>query len=165
LHGGFTGLVGIVAAALVALGVGLWTTSVASRIYRRKVPSFTRPVGTLAQGGAAGRAAVLSAPTTPPALVVLELKSALEEGIAHELGFPTNLAPSQLLAEIAKTGVLDERRQRTLKSVLLEVANVETLVTAGQAEDVRKSDAIRLAAIVFDLLQAVRTGMRERSAA
>jgi hypothetical protein len=52
-----------------------------------------------------------------------------------------------------------------LKSVLLEVANVETLVTAGQAEDVRKSDAIRLAAIVFDLLQAVRTGMRERSAA
>jgi hypothetical protein len=145
--------------------VGLWTTSVASRIYQRKLPSFARPVGVLAHGGAAGRAAVLSASTTPNALVVLELKSALEEGIAHELGFPSNLAAPQLLAEIGQKGVLDETRRRTLKSVLLEMANVETLVTAGQAQVVRKSDATRLAAIVFDLLQAVRAGVRERSAA
>jgi hypothetical protein len=164
-QGGFSGLVGVVAAALVALGVGLWTTSVASRIYQRKVPSFARPISTLAQGGAAGRAAVLSAPTTPHALVVLELKSALEEGLAHELGSAANLAAPQLLAEVVAKRALDERRQRTLKSVLLEMANVETLVTAGQAQDVRKSDVTRLAAIVFDLLQVVRTSMRERSAA
>ena len=162
---GFSGLVGVVAAALVALGVGLWTTSVASRTYQRKLPSFVRPVGALSQGGAAGRAAVLSAPTTPYALVVLELKSALEEGIAHELGHPSTLAPTQLLAEIAKTRTLDEQRQQTLKSVLLEMANVETLVAAGQAQTVRKSDAARLSGIVFDLLQAVRAGVRERSAA
>jgi len=164
-QGGLSGLVGVVAAALVALGVGLWTTSVASRTYQRKVPSFARPVSTLAHGGAAGRAAVLAASTTPHALVVLELKSALEEGSAHELGFLSNLPPPQLLAEIAKKGVLDERRQRTLKSVLLELANIETLVAAGQAQFVRKSDATRLAGIVFDLLQAVRAGVRERSAA
>ena len=133
--------------------------------YQRKVPSFARPVSTLAHGGAAGRAAVLAASTTPHALVVLELKSALEEGSAHELGFPSNLPPPQLLAEIAKKGVLDERRQRTLKAVLLELANIETLVAAGQAQFVRKSDATRLAGIVFDLLQAVRAGVRERSAA
>jgi hypothetical protein len=164
-QGGLSGLVGVVAAALVALGVGLWTTSVASRAYQRKVPSFARPINLLAQGGAAGRAAVLSAPGTPHALVVLELKSALEEGMAHELGFAANLAPPQLLAEIANLRVLDERRQRSLKAVLLEMANVETLVTAGQAQIVRKSDAARLAGIVFDLLQAIRTGVRERTAA
>ena len=164
-QGGLSGLVGIVAAALVALGVGLWTTSVASRIYQRKVPSFARAISTLAHGGAAGRVAVLSARSTPQALVVLELKSALEEGIAHELGFSTNLPPPQLLAETAKTGILDEQRQRSLKSVLLEMANVETLVAAGQAETVRKSDTKRLAAIVFDLLRVVRSGVRERSAA
>jgi hypothetical protein len=164
-QGGFTGVVGVVAAALVALGVGLWTTSVASRVYQRKLPSFARPLSMLAHGGAAGRAAVLSAPTTPHALVVLELKSALEEGIAHLLGFTSILAPPQLLTEIGKSGALDERRQRTLKAALLEMANVETLVTAGQAQIVRKSDATRLAGIVFDLLQAVRAGVRERPAA
>jgi len=165
LQGGFSGLVGVIAAALVALGVGLWTTSVASRIYQRKIPSFARPVTTLAQGGAAGRAAVLSAHSTPYALVVLELKSALEEGIAHELGFAANLPPPQLLKEVAESGALDERRQRTLKSVLLEMATFETLVTAGQSRVVRKSDTTRLAGIVFNLLQAVRAGVRERPAA
>ena len=164
-QGGLTGLVGVVAAALVALGVGLWTTSVASRTYQRKVPSFARSIGTLAHGGAAGRAAVLSAPSTPRALAVLELKSALEESIAHELGFPSNLAPPQLLAEITRQGALDAQRQRTLKTILLEMANVETLVTAGQAQIVRKSDVTRLAGIVFDLMLAVRTAVRERSAA
>jgi len=162
---GFSGLVGVIAAAIVALGVGLWTTSVASRTYQRKLPSFARAVGPLSQGGAAGRAAVLSAPSTPYALVVLELKSALEEGIAHELGFPSPLAATQLLAEVGKSGTIDAKRQQTLKSVLLEMANVETLVTAGQAQMVRKSDAMRLSGIVFDLLQAVRAGVRERSAA
>jgi hypothetical protein len=164
-QGGFSGLAGVVAAALVALGVGLWTTSVASRSYQRRVPSFARPVGALAQGGTAGRAAVLSASTTPTGLVVLELKSALEEGLAHELGAPTNLAPTELLAEIARRGVLDATRQKTLKDVLLEMANVETMVTAGQPRVVGKSDAMRLAAIVFDLLQAARAATRERPAA
>jgi hypothetical protein len=164
-QGGFSGLVGVLAAAVVALGVGLWTTSVASRTYQRKVPSFARPTGALSQGGAAGRVAVLSAPTTPYALIVLELKSALEEGIAHELGFASNLPPAQLLSEIAKSGTLDERRQRELKSILLEMANVETLLAAGQAQVVRKSDATRLSGIVFNLLQTVRAGVRERSAA
>jgi hypothetical protein len=164
-QGGLSGLVGVVAAALVALGVGLWTTSVASRIYQRKVPSFVRPIGALSQGGTAGRTAVLTARTTPAALIVLELKSALEEGIAHDLGFASNLPPTQLLAEVANKRVLDERRQATLKAALLEMAEVETMVTAGQPQVVGKSDATRLGAIVFDLLQAVRTAVRERSAA
>jgi hypothetical protein len=164
-QGGLSGLVGVVAAALVALGVGLWTTSVASRVYQRKMPSFSRPIAMIAQGGAAGRSAVLAASTTPAALVVLELKSALEEGIAHDLGFATNLAPTQLQAEIAKRRVLDERRQGTLKAALLEMAEVETMVTAGQPQVVGKADVSRLGAVVFDLLQAVRTAVRERSAA
>lgn len=163
-QGGFSGLAGVVAAALVALGIGLWTTSVASRIYQRKIPSFARAVGLLSQGGAAGRAAVLGASSTPHGLVVLELKAVLEEGLAYELGFSSNLPPSELLAEVAKKRALDEGRQKTLKSVLLEMANVETMVVAGQPR-VASSDTTRLAAIVFDLLNAVRASRRERTAA
>ena len=47
----------------------------------------------------------------------------------------------------------------------LEMAEVETMVTAGQPQVVGKSDAARLGALVFDLLQLVRTAVRERSAA
>jgi hypothetical protein len=164
-QGGFSGLAGVIAAALVALGIGLWTTSVASRIYQRKVPSFARTVGMLSQGGAAGRAAVLGAPTTPHGLVVLELKAALEEGMAYELGHTSNLSPAELLVQVAQKGVLDERRQKALKAVLLEMANVETMVAAGQPRIVGKSDTARIAGVVFDLLQAVRASRRERSAA
>jgi hypothetical protein len=164
-QGGFSGLAGVIAAALVALGIGLWTTSVASRIYQRKVPSFTRAVGMLSHGGAAGRAAVLGASTTPHGLVVLELKAALEEGIAYELGHTSNLPPVELLAQVTQKGVLDERQKKALKAVLLEMANVETMVAAGQPRIVGKSDTARIAGIVFGLLQAVRASRRERSAA
>jgi len=39
-------------------------------------------------GGLAGRVAVLSAPTSPAALVLLELRSALGEALALMLGRP-----------------------------------------------------------------------------
>src|SRR5205823_4103910 len=77
-QGGLSGVAGMSIAALVAFGIGVWTTTVASRVYRRRIPSFARPVPLVAQGGAAGRAAMLLAPSTPRALAVIELKSALE---------------------------------------------------------------------------------------
>src|SRR6266545_3465821 len=61
LSDGLAGVVGVTLAALVAFGVGVWTTTVSSRMYRRRQPSFTRPVPVVAQGGTAGRIALLSA--------------------------------------------------------------------------------------------------------
>jgi hypothetical protein len=155
-HGGLSGVVGMSIAALVAFGIGVWTTTVASRVYRRRLPSFTRPVPLVAQGGAAGRAAMLVAPSTPPALAVIELKNALEEGIAHELGLGSGVASSVLLSEVKRKGALDERRQRALKDALLEMANVETSVIARQPLDVKRAELLRLSRLVGDLLAAVR---------
>jgi hypothetical protein len=155
-RGGLSGVVGMSIAALVAFGIGVWTTTVASRIYRRRLPSFTRPVPLVAQGGAAGRAAMLIAPSTPRALAVIELKNALEEGIAHALGFGTGATSSVLLEEVKRKGALDERRQRALKDALLEMANVETSVIARQPLDIKRQDLIRLSRLVGDLLAAVR---------
>jgi hypothetical protein len=165
LGDGFSGLVGLALAALAAFGVGVWTTTVSSRPYRRKLPSFARPVPLLAQGGTAGRIAVLSAPSTPPALAVLEVKGALEEGIAHDLGLVGRPGSARLLEEVRQKRALDERKIQALKEILLEMANVETLVAAGEARRVKKSEMIRMARIAFDLLRAVGERRRERAAA
>ena len=45
------------------------------------------------------------------------------------------------------------------------MANVETLVAAGQSRRVKKADMIRLSRVVFDLLRQVGESKRERSAA
>jgi hypothetical protein len=160
---GLSGAAGLGLAAAVAFGVGLWTTSVASRPYRRRLPTFARPLPLVAQGGLAGRVAVLSAASTPGALAVLELKAALQEGLSHELGLAGPSAPSRLLDELKSKDRLDEPRQRALRDVLLEMAKIETLVGAGQMEKTKKEDVGRVARVVFDVLAAVRT--RGRAAA
>jgi hypothetical protein len=162
--GGLSGVVGLSVAALVAFGIGIWTTTVASRIYRRRLPSFARPVPLVAQGGVAGRAAVLIADSTPRALAVLELKSALEEGIAHELGFTEGVPTSALLDAVRRRRALDEESQRALKGALLEMANIETAVLARQPRDVKREEFLRLARLVARLLSAVRARPNERAA-
>jgi hypothetical protein len=144
----------------------VWTTTVSSRVYRRRPPTFARSIPLVAQGGVAGRLAVLSAPTTPRALAVMELKSALEEGVAHELGLGAPLSPPALLDEVKQNKALDERGQRSLKDALLEMSSLETTVLARQPGNVSRQDVLRLARLVFGLLGAVRerAGRHERAA-
>jgi hypothetical protein len=165
-QGGLSGAIGFALAALVAFGIGVWTTSVSSRVYKRRLPSFARPVPIVAQGGVAGRAAMLTAATTPRALAVLELKSALEEALAHELGFTGTVPSTVLLEEVKRRAVLDERGHRALKGALLEMANLETAVLARQPLKVRQKDVLRLSRIVSDVLSRVheRQAARERAA-
>jgi hypothetical protein len=155
-QGGLSGVAGLALAALVALGVGVWTTTVASRVYRRTLPTFARSIPVLAQGGTAGRTALLSAPSTPRALAVLELKSALEEAMAHELGLGGSIKSEVLLDMVKRRGVLDEHGQRALKAALLEMANIETAILARQPTKVKRGDFLRLSRLVFGLLETVR---------
>ena len=165
LSDGLSGVTGLAIAALLCLVVGVWTTTVASRIYRKRLPSFARPLAMVSQGGLAGRVAVLAARTTPPALAVLELKSALEEGLAHAIGFDTALPSARLFEEIARARVLDERHHRSLKETLLEMANIETLMAAGQPQRIKRADVMRLSIVVFGLLDVARRPFGERPAA
>jgi len=165
LSDGLAGVVGVTLAALVAFGVGVWTTTVSSRMYRRRQPSFTRPVPVVAQGGTAGRIALLSAASTPPSLAVLEVKSALEEGLAQELGLAAGTPAVRLLDEVRRKRALDEPRYRALKDLFLEMSNIETLVAARQPERMKRAEVIRLAREAFDLLGQVRERSRDGRAA
>jgi Domain of unknown function (DUF4350) len=162
---GLKGPLGQGLAAALAFALGTWLFTVATRTYRRSSPGFARATPLVAQGGAAGRAAVLSASSTPAALAMLELKSALEEGLGHEIGVPGRLSSARLLEEVRAKGALDDRGQWALKGILLEMANVETLVVAGQAERVSKRDVSRASRTVFGLLSMAKERLGTRTAA
>ncbi len=83
---GLPGPLALALGALVAAGASLWGVGAATRRYRRALPRYARATPLVAQGGLAGRAAVLAADTTHRALTVLELKAALEESLRERTG-------------------------------------------------------------------------------
>jgi hypothetical protein len=91
----------------------------------------------VAQGGVAGRAAVLAAPTTRGALIVMELKAALEEGIVHHLGLSPGSPRTTVLETLEKIGSLDASQMETLKRLLREMDRAEASIAAAQPVKVR----------------------------
>jgi hypothetical protein len=118
----------VLLAALSAGGATLWAISRATRRYRKAAPRYARPTPLVAQGGLAGRAAVLAADTTHPALVVLELKAALEEAVREKMGIPDASLP-RLAEEIDRQDALSRRNSLALKEVVTEMARAEAAVS------------------------------------
>lgn len=118
-----------VVAGIAAVG---WTASSSLKVYRRSPPRYAAAQPLVAQGGVAGRAAVLGAPTTHRALALLELKSALEEGLAQRLGLPPNAGPAAIVAEAERRGALSARGLAELRRVFAELTRAESAVAASQ---------------------------------
>jgi hypothetical protein len=121
-------LLAVVAAILAVAWIGLNAT----RPYRRTMPRYAAPISLLAQGGVAGRAAVLAAPTTHRALALLELKSALEERLCRHLGMPPDAGTATIVDQINRQGALSRRSSEELKAMFSELARAETAIAASQ---------------------------------
>lgn len=130
--GGLPATMALAFATMIAGGVAAFAMARHGRPYRHRSPRFVRPLPAVGRGGLAGRAAVLSAPSTPAALVLLELKAALEDELRDRLradGSP----PTSTLVDLARAqGVLDEPTAAELKRFFLGMATLETQVAAGQ---------------------------------
>jgi hypothetical protein len=120
-------LLGALAAGLAAL----WAVSSATRRYRRVAPRYARATPLVAQGGLAGRAAVLAAGTTHRALAVLELKAALEEALRDRLGLKS-ASIKELTQEIDRQAALSQRNSQALKNVIAEMARAEDAVIRAE---------------------------------
>ena len=111
-----------VAALAVALAVVAWTSLRAGRVHKATLPQFARPIPVAAQGGVAGHAAVLGAPATSRALVMLELKSALEEAVASKLGLERVIGADDLVARARAAGWLGESDAQALAEELARLS-------------------------------------------
>ena len=153
---------------LIGFGVVLWTGARAGRLYRPTVPRFTRAIPLMAQGGLAGRAAVIGGDRASRVLAMLELKAALEEDLSGLIGrFPVPAA-NVLVEEVAARRLLDAEGAHTLRRLLLRLANVETIMLsrrqAGKSWDrvvhVRDRELLQTAATVKSLLSVAHANAR-----
>lgn len=133
----------LVLASLAALSAVLWAAFNATRVYRPRLPRYAAAPALVAQGGVAGRAAVLAAPTTARALALLEVKSALEEGLALRLDLGQEPNRGLLLAEIDRQHALSKRSLEELKQMLDEMNKAELAVVAARPFRVKASAIVR----------------------
>ncbi len=129
---GLPDLLALLLAVVVGIGAVGWAGVAATRPYRRSPPRYAKPHPLVAQGGVAGRAAVLAAPTTHRALALLELKSALEEALGHHLGLGPAVGAGAILEEVDRQGALSKRSSDELKLILMELGRAENKVAVSQ---------------------------------
>ncbi len=122
----------------LGLGVVLWVGANAGRLHRPARPRYTRAIPLTAQGGAAGRAAVVGAKGASRALALLEIKSAVEEDLALLLGLDRVPTPDVLVAGAGKAELLDKEGLRALRELLLRLSNVETLMLSRRTDPLRR---------------------------
>jgi hypothetical protein len=151
-------------AVACAAGLLFWSLSIAARPYRHPQPRFARGAPLLAQGGAAGRAAVLVAETTHRGLILLEQKDALEEEIGLLLGMDT--PPTMMIAieEIQRRGLLDPTRLAALRAVFFEMGSAETAVTTGTPLRITQKQLLRAESVGRDVCEAIAERLRQGSA-
>jgi hypothetical protein len=127
---GFSGGVAYTFAILIGLGIIVWVGKRAVRVHRPTLPRYVRSAGAVAQGGTAGRLALLASPHSSKLLGILEWKSVLDEEL--RLLFDCARLPphEQLLPELARRGWLDPPHLLELRRLLLTFAETETQLLA-----------------------------------
>jgi hypothetical protein len=141
-----TPLTALLCLVIAALG---WQ-SLSRSVLRR--PGFTHSTALVAMGGPVGRAAVLAAPTTHPALVVIELKTALEESLRHQLQLEPTASSTAILQAVQQTRLLDARGSAKLEQMFAEMNRAESSLHRQSRFRARPADIERLRQDVFDLL-------------
>ena len=153
-----------VLAVVVGLAIVLWIGSRAGKTHRATPPRFVRGIPLVVQGGVAGHAAVVGAPSTSRVLAMLELKSAIEEDLCGLLGLDGSPGIEALVAKVEAARLLDGAEIRTLRGILARLANIETGAIARRSanmERIRDSEVLRMAGMMRALLAAAHQRSHE----
>jgi hypothetical protein len=151
---GFPGWALVLLAALCAMGLAMWVSRATGRPYQSPLPRYARAVPLIAQGGVAGRFAMLAAPSSPRSLALLELKSALYECLAHKLDLAAEPGPAELAKIAQRAGSLDESSHSALKEILTFMHETESAVVAGRPARVSRAMLSRASQVVREVLAA-----------
>ncbi len=142
-------------------GALAWAINYSSRRYRRSVPRYALAPLLVAQGGLAGRAAVLSAATTDPALVLLELRSALSEALAQRVGLSRLASPEQIVAELARKSQFDAARVREIGELFRALAEGQSPILARKRLKLDKHRLADLSRKVMEILDEIEERSRD----
>jgi hypothetical protein len=122
----------IAMAAMAAIGVAIWAGLAGGQLYTPLSPGYARVLPSAAQGGFAGRVAVLGSKTTDRALIVHELDRTLRGALERRLGLSGASSRRELVQAAANRGLLVPRSLRALEELLARLAAGEVAVMSAR---------------------------------
>jgi hypothetical protein len=125
-------------------------------VYQRPRPRYAQSPALVAQGGVIGKAAVLSRTTTSDALVVLELKTAIETWLREHLRLPADTAQQVLLQELKQRQLLDAAIYLRLERTLTQMREVETALLSPSGLPPGAPSPRQMHAILVSTLEQLR---------
>jgi hypothetical protein len=149
---GLPGWLHIALAGFVVLALAGWTARNSARAYKSALPRYARATPLVAQGGAAGRFAMLAAPSSPRSLALMELKSALFEALALRFDLDPDPSVDRITGLVRREAGLEAQTFESFKGMLAAMSRVEASVVAGRPAKVPRTllaDAARMCAAVL----------------
>jgi hypothetical protein len=148
--------VAIALAAITAIGVAIWAGLAGGQLYMPVAPGYARPIPASAQGGVAGRVAVLAAPSTDRSLILLELKRALETTLRQRLRLAAGATPAAIVASAVQRNALGPQSTRALQGLLARLSAGEVAVMNARRLSVSDRALAALHQGVLDILTEVK---------
>lgn len=142
----------IALAAILVIAVAIWAGFAGGQLYVPALPGYARGIPAVAQGGFAGRFAVLSAPSSDRALVMLELDRSLRARLEHRFGLPPGSSHGALLEAAARRGFLEPDRVRALGALLTRLSAGKVALTNARRLSVSDPTLDALHQRVLDIL-------------
>jgi hypothetical protein len=144
--------VSIALAAIAAIGVAIWAGLAGGQLYAPLSPGYARALPQAAQGGFAGRVAVLGAKSTDRALILRELDRTLRAALEQRLGLTGVLDRRELVQAAANRGLLVPRSLRALEELLARLSAGEAAVMSARRLSISDRKLAALHDQVLDIL-------------
>lgn len=138
-----------IAAAIIAM---LWVAVSAMRAPKRYHPRYVQSTPLVAQGGVAGRAALLGASTTHRVLALLELKSTLEDVVSEAYSLTVPVSVQQVVAAVKDAGVVSDQQMEQLTALMRDISLAETSLVARRPMRVSNKRVEKAAALIRDII-------------
>jgi hypothetical protein len=119
------------------------------------VPRYAVSPPLVAQGGLAGRAAVLAAPNTDPVLLMLELRAALSDALCQRLGLVRLSSPEQILVELSRNRLFGAERMKELSDLFREFAAAQASLLSRKRLKMAASHLAQLSRKVLEILSEI----------
>lgn len=118
----------IALAAIAAIGVAIWAGLAGGQLYSPVAPGYARSLTHAAQGGFAGRVAVMAAQSTDRALILRELKRTLEGALRQRLALASTTGSREIVQATREKGLLSPRSTSALEQLLVRLSAGEIAV-------------------------------------
>jgi hypothetical protein len=122
----------IALAAVAAICVAIWAGLAGGQLYAPLAPGYARALPHAAQGGFAGRVAVLAAKSTDRGLILRELKRNLESRLRQRLGLSGAVGPREIVQSAGERELLSPRSLRNLEQLLARLSAGEIAVMSAR---------------------------------